>query len=172
MRDLLPPEVFNSIRGHLRQASEEAPEGWTSNKAEEDSLTGDLGRLLRTIGSIPVFVDGKPGWQWGNADLMSQLENMEAIAPGGSAVFVYGPNGYFGAKGTEYLHPPTVGEFAVTKLRPLSEVLDDFLECKNGLRGMYLDAVRELLLVPSISGELKAHEVEVRHRVKILVTQF
>jgi len=220
MRDLLPPEVFSSIRSHLRLACEEAPDGWASNKAEEDSLTGDLGRLLRTKGSVPVLVDRKPGWQWSirynkfrgrgpgafehksgadgivqievsrrfervykgvlfqakkegrnnDPDLNEQLQRMEAIAPGGSGVFVYGPNGYSGLKGAEYLHPVRSGGFLIRKLRPLSEFLDDFLECKNGIRGMYLDAVRELLLVPTISGELKAHEVEVRHRVKILVT--
>jgi len=46
---------------------------------------------------------------------------------------------------------------------------DDFLECKSGLRGMYYDAVRERLLVPTLSGDLRIVPLELRHRMAIEV---
>src|SRR5689334_11979510 len=63
MRDLIPSLVFDSIRRHLRTAAENAVAGWEPNREEEDSLTGDLGRLLITPRMIEVIVDGQV-WRW------------------------------------------------------------------------------------------------------------
>jgi hypothetical protein len=52
-------------------------------------------------------------------------------------------------------------------MRPLGSFFDGFLECKNGLRGMYYEAVRERLLLPTIDGQIRAVPLEIRHRVKI-----
>jgi hypothetical protein len=49
----------------------------------------------------------------------------------------------------------------------LGSFFDEFLECKNGLRGMYYDAVRGRLVLPTVDLEIKAVQLDVRHRIKI-----
>ncbi|OGQ81379.1 MAG: hypothetical protein A3F90_12970 [Deltaproteobacteria bacterium RIFCSPLOWO2_12_FULL_60_19] len=100
-----------------------------------------------------------------NGDLASQLERMEQLAPGGSAVIEYGPTTYRAAPGKDYLQGhATSHEQRDAGFRPLSEFLgDSFLPCASGLRGMYYDAVRELLVLPS--GV--AHHISVRHRITV-----
>jgi hypothetical protein len=217
MRELIPPPVFESIQHHLRTVGESAVSGWESNKDEEDSLTGDLGRSLSTGRNIVISVNGQV-WRWcvrykkfrgrgpgafettsgadgiiqveatlrdetlfkgvlfqgkkgerlRNAELTKQVEAIEKTAPGGSAVVLYNPTGYVAIKGTEYLHPEEVlvGPM-IKRMRPLASFFDEFLECKSGLRGMYYEAVRERLVLPTIDGQIKAVQLEVRHRIKI-----
>jgi hypothetical protein len=219
VRDLIPPPVFESIQQHLRRVGERAASGWESNKDEEDSLTGDLGRLLRTDHNVLVAVDGDT-WRWRidynkfrgrgpgafeakfgadgiiqievtvgnvtsfkgvlfqakkdtglrNAELRGQVKSIEDIAPGGSAVLVYRPAGYVAIKGAEYLNSEEglVGP-AIRGMRPLGSFFDEFLECRSGLRGMYYEAVRERLLLPSIDGEIRAVPLEVGQRIKIQI---
>jgi hypothetical protein len=199
---------------------ERAVTGWEANKDEEDSLTGDLGRLLTTPRDVHINVN-RHAWRWrirykkfrgrgGDAfenttgadgivqveitqrdiewfkgvlfqakkatrfrssELSKQIKSIENIAPGGSAVILYDPNGYRAIKGTEFLHAGEglVGR-PIKRMQPLASFLDDFLECKNGLLGMYYEAVRERLLLPTIEGEVKAVPLELRHRVKIEIT--
>jgi hypothetical protein len=217
MRELIPPVVFESIGKHLRTVGEVALSGWESNKDEEDSLTGDLGRLLSTRSHIVFNVNGQQ-WRWRvrykkfrgrgpdafegtngadgiiqveatvgsvtffkgilfqakkgerlrNAELREQVEAIEKIAPGGSAIVLYSPTGYVAIKGAEYLQPEEglVGPMR-NRMRPLTSFFDEFLECKSGLRGMYYEAVRERLVLPTIDGQIKAVQLEVRHRIKI-----
>jgi hypothetical protein len=218
MRDLIPNPVFASIQHHLKHVADTAASGWESNNSEEDSLTGDLGCLLRT-GHDAVIIVNHQAWRWrirykkfrgrgpdaferksgadgivqvevtlrdetffkgvlfqakkgdrlGNGDLKEQVEAIEDLAPGGSAVFLYKPNGgYTAIKGTEYLHSDErlVGKL-VYKMQPLASFFDEFLECKSGLRGMYYEALRDKLLVPTLDGQVKAVQLEVRHRIKI-----
>jgi len=217
MRELIPHPVFASIQQHLKTASEDAVSGWESNKDEEDSLTGDLGRLLSTGPHIVFNVNGQP-WRWcvrykkfrgrgpdafestsgadgiiqveatlgsetffkgvlfqakkgerlRNGDLRKQVEAIEKIAPGGSAIVLYRPDRYVAIKGTEYLHlkEELVGPM-VKRMQPLTTFFDEFLECKSGLRGMYYEAVRERLVLPTLDGEIKAVPLELRHRIKI-----
>jgi hypothetical protein len=217
MRDLIPPQVFDSVQAHLRSAGENAVTGWKGNEAEEDSLTGDLGRLLTTHRSVRIRAGGQT-WRWRtdykkfrgrgdgafegksgadgiiqievttpgiilfkgvlfqakkstrlrNAELKKQVLAMEELIPGGSAVLVYDPEGYAAIKGTEYLHPDQglVG-FTLRRLLPLAAFFDEFLECKSGVRGMYYEARRERLLLPSLDGEIRAIPLEVRNRIKI-----
>jgi hypothetical protein len=217
MRDLIPHPVFESIQRHLAVASKDAVAGWENNREDEDSLTGDLGKCLRTKSDMLINVgsqawryrvtykkfrgrgddafehesgaDGiiqveatlrdetyfkgllfqaKKGERLRNGDLRGQLEKIEKMAPGGSAIVLYGPSGYFGLKGTEYLNSDEnlVGP-AHKKMLPLGSFFDEFLECKNGLRGMYYEAVRGRLVLPTIDLEIKAVQLDVRHRIKI-----
>ncbi len=217
MRDLIPPQVFEPIQQHLRSVGEGAVSGWERNSEEEDSLTGDFGRLLSTGSRVFVNVNGQT-WEWRvsykkfrgrgldafekdygadgiiqievtlrgatffkgllfqakkgetlrGSDLREQIAKIEEIAPCGSAVVLYHPLGYLGIKGTEYLHSDgeLVGPMA-NKLQTLASLLEDFLECKNGLRGMYFEAVRERLVLPTLNGEIKAIPLKVQHRIKI-----
>jgi hypothetical protein len=219
MRDLVPSLVFDSIRSHLRTATEQAVAGWEANREEEDSLTGDLGRVLTTPGTVETYVNGQV-WRWriaykkfrgrGDgafesesgadgiiqieamlreatwfkgilfqakkatrfraAEVREQIASMEKMAPGGSAVVLYDPEGYRAIKATEFLHSEegVVGK-PISRMLPLGSFFEDFLECKNGLRGMYYEAVRERLLLPSLGGDIRAIPLQLRHRVKIEV---
>jgi hypothetical protein len=63
MRELIPSPVFDSIRTHLRTVAEGAVTGWEANQDEEDSLTGDLGRLLKTPRTVQINLNGQI-WRW------------------------------------------------------------------------------------------------------------
>jgi len=219
MRDLLPPPVFESIHNRLRDVGNSAASGWKSNKEEEDSLTGDLGRQLCIGAQGPIYVNGRP-WQWSiqykkfrgrghgalestigadgiiqieakvrgidhfkgvlfqakkenrlrNSELREQVEKIEKAAPGGSAVILYSPTGYQAIKGSAYLNSEE-GLVGPTRKRmhPLASFFDDFLECRNGLRGMYYEAVRERLLLPTTDGQIKSVQLEVHHRMQIQI---
>jgi hypothetical protein len=115
-----------------------------------------------------VLFQAKKGEQFRTTELTKQVEAIEKTAPGGSAIILYRPTGYVAIKGTEFLHSGEglVGP-VIKRMLPLGSFFDDFLECKNGLRGMYYEAVRERLVLPTIDGQIKAVELGVRHRVKI-----
>lgn len=108
----------------------------------------------------------------GRSDLIDQVEEMERTAPGGSAVFEFGPNGYRGASGRDILE---TRELSPTKIphpeeRLGSYLADRFMPCEAGLRGMYYDAVRGNLIVPLEQGGVKLVNVSLGHRVAVQVT--
>jgi hypothetical protein len=102
--------------------------------------------------------------------LIDQVELMEEIAPGGSAVFEFGPEGYRGAVGRVILeerernqrripHPDeSLGSF----------LADRFLPCGAGLRNMYYDFKRKVIFVPSLEGGV-FKQVSLRHSVEVKV---
>lgn len=107
----------------------------------------------------------------GNRDarLIEQVGKMEQIAVGSSAVFEYGPNGYFAGDGRLYLRDQDPAALREQRL-PLGSFLGDrFLPCESGLRGMYYDGVRGELLVPTPEGGVRAVLVELRNRIMIQV---
>ncbi len=101
------------------------------------------------------------------SDLLGQVRKMEALAPNGSAVFEFGPDAYRAAASSIVLaelearphripHPQDdIGEY----------LAGQFLPCKSGLRGMYYDAVRKILVVPS-NGAVRVIPLSLRHRVR------
>jgi hypothetical protein len=104
--------------------------------------------------------------------VLEQVQKMENIAPGSSAVFEYSSEGYRAVDGRDYLSQPIAQtERGKRTPTPLGSYLGDlFLPCKSGLRGMYYDAERELLLVPR-QGELLAMRVELGHRISLRVQE-
>ena len=103
------------------------------------------------------------------SDMIDQVENMEEIAPGGSAVFEFGPEGYRGAAGRIILderernprHIPHPDE-------PLGTFLaDEFLPCGAGLRNMYCDFEDRTLFVPVDGGTVK--RISLRHAIELEV---
>ena len=60
--DYVPPLVLTEIGHHLRDASLSAEQGWESARADEDTLTGDLGASLR-VGWRSVN-NGVDEFQW------------------------------------------------------------------------------------------------------------
>jgi len=107
------------------------------------------------------------------SELIKQVRDMERTAPGGSAIFEFGPDGYRGASGRDILgaresdpdripHPEErLGNYLAYR----------FMPCKSGLRGMYYDAVREILVVPLEDGQVKVVKVSLRHRLSVEVVQ-
>jgi hypothetical protein len=102
------------------------------------------------------------------SDLIDQVENMEQFAPGGSALFEFGPEGYRGAAGRVIL---TDSERNPRRIphpdEPLGSFLaDQFLPCGAGLRGMYYDFADETLFVPH---EGIVRRVSLRHLIEVKV---
>jgi hypothetical protein len=117
-----------------------------------------------------ILFQAKKGEKLRNGDLKKQVGKIEELVPGGSAIVLYNSHGYFGLKGTEYLHPEEnlVGRMD-KRMLPLGSFFDEFLECKNGIRGMYYEALRGRLVLPTIDSQIKAVQVEVGGRIKIEV---
>lgn len=105
-----------------------------------------------------------------DADLIEQVRKMERIAHGSSVVFEYREDGYRAAPGTFFLEGKSDRRTSVTRNEhPLGSFLgDEFLPCNSGVRGMYYDAVRERLLIPT-GNDVRAMHVELRHRLSIEV---
>jgi len=97
-----------------------------------------------------------------NGELRAQVQLMETLVPGGSAVFEYGPNLYRAAAADAYL-AARQGSLE-TVMRPLATLLAvDFLSCGIGQRGLYFEAVRGLLRRPN-GAALRA---SLAHRIEI-----
>ncbi len=106
-----------------------------------------------------------------DADVTEQVRKMEKLAPGSSAIFEYREDGYRAIPGNIFLEPgPDRRIFIQRNERQLGSFLgDEFLPCNRGLRGMYYDAVRELLLVPIGGNDVRAMPIELHHRLRINV---
>jgi len=103
--------------------------------------------------------------------LLEQLRNMEALATGGSAIFEYGPDGYRGADSCVVIkadgrippnHPSTVQKLG-------KYLAHRFLRCKVGRKGLFYDAIRHILVVPSETDGVILYRAKLKHRLKIEV---
>jgi hypothetical protein len=101
-------------------------------------------------------------------DLLGQLQLMEDLAPGGSAVFEYGPDGYRASDGDDILTLSAETRSVPHAREPLSAYLADrFLPCLTGLRGMYYNANRDHLIIPVGGDVIKIADLRLRHRIGI-----
>jgi hypothetical protein len=100
-------------------------------------------------------------------DLRDQVRRMEAIAPGGSAVFEFGPNAYR-AEASSEMFPAKQDSNRIPHPRNLigDYLADQFLPCRSGIRGMYYDAVRRNLVVPA-AGTIRIVNLAFAHRVRV-----
>lgn len=110
------------------------------------------------------------------SDLPEQARKMEDLAPGGSAVFEFGPDSYRAEATASILGVLEERPGRIPHPRhPIADYLaDQFLTCKSGLRGMYYDGVRKILVLPAASDN-RLLPLALRHRVRIEVvheTQF
>jgi hypothetical protein len=103
--------------------------------------------------------------------LRKQVEKMECIAKGGSAVFEYGPNGYRGVDSSVVLRTnASVLKNEHGEMKRLGKYLSDrFLVCDVGLRGLFFDAVRRVLFVPNEINGVVQYRAKLGHRLKIEV---
>jgi len=104
-------------------------------------------------------------------ELRTQIRKMERLAPGDTAVFEYGPRGYLAADAREVLRIETLpSQGGLDSMEPVGPYLADrFLACKVGLRGLYFDAVREILVFPRLSRSVTEVRAHLKHRLKIEV---
>jgi hypothetical protein len=110
-----------------------------------------------------LLFQAKKGGLGVDARLTEQVRNMENLAKGSSAIFDYRKDGYRAVPGDVFLERPD-RRIVEGEEHSLGSFLgDEFLPCDRGLRGMYYDAVRELLLIPG-RGAIR---VELRNRVRI-----
>ena len=85
--------------------------------------------------------------------LVSQLEKIEVLTPGNGLFLEYAPDGYRVAKASKVIE--NEGKFEKLSNDDLVGLTDflvgDFLECKTGVKGMYidLDAEPQVLLIPN-----------------------
>jgi hypothetical protein len=100
-------------------------------------------------------------------DLRDQVRKMERIAPGGSAVFEFGPEAYR-AEASAAMFPATQESNRIPHPRHFigRYLADQFLPCRSGIRGMYYDAVRHNLAVP-VAGTIRIVNMAFAHRVRV-----
>jgi hypothetical protein len=100
-----------------------------------------------------------------NGNLEAQVRRMEELAPGGSAIFEYGPEIYRAIAGQDYLARVRLDKSGVAStFHRLGDFLAlDFLACTHGLRGVYYNANRGLLNLPDGT----AHRVSIPQRIMI-----
>ncbi|MCW5982360.1 MAG: hypothetical protein KIT09_30015 [Bryobacteraceae bacterium] len=117
-----------------------------------------------------VLFQAKKAGGSSRSDLAEQVRKMEELAPNGSVVFEFGRDGYRAAAGSIILteienDPRRIPRPSIQ----ISEYLGgQFWPCKSGLRGMYFDAVRKILVVPA-DGAARAIPISLRHRVRLEV---
>ena len=101
--------------------------------------------------------------------LVGQVRSMERIAPGGSAVFLYRREGFFGTEGAALLRDVDAARSHLRdgpdRLGPF--LADRFLPCSVGLRGMYYDGVRRALVVPDLRSGTRLVHPDLPHRIDI-----
>jgi hypothetical protein len=118
-----------------------------------------------------LLFQAKKGDSRRDSRLADQVEKMESLADHASAVFEYRATGYTAISGAALLRSVAADAIASRDevRQPLGSYLGEtYLECRSGLRGMYFDAIRQLLIVPT-KGSTRAIPVEVGHRVTIEV---
>jgi hypothetical protein len=130
----------------------------------EDLVTGEM----TTKG---LLFQSKNQWTGRNQKLLSQAKDMEQFVPKGGAIFEYGPRGYKACDATQAITANGQrNSLPDTEMLSLSDYLvDRFMECTSGIRGLYYDANRNILLVPDQKNGFDAQRffIETRFRIEV-----
>lgn len=123
------------------------------------------------IATKGVLFQAKKGHLERGARFVEQISKMEALAPAGAVVFQYRQDGYFAAAAHDLLAAARHNQpLRAVQLAPLGAYLaDTFLRCGIGLRGMYYDAVRSVLVVPLAVGRSRLLQARIVHRIALEV---
>lgn len=130
----------------------------------EDLVTGEL----TTKG---LLFQSKNQWRGRNQKLLGQANDMEQFAPKGGAIFEYGPRGYKACDAAQAItangQRNSVPDAEMLSLRDY--LVDRFMECTSGIRGLYYDANRNVLVVPDQKNGFDAHRffIETRFRIEV-----
>ena len=120
-----------------------------------------------------ILFQAKKGNIRRDKDLREQVQDMESLAPNGSAVFLYGPDRYRAIEGQTYLNElRTDARILRDKVSGLGSFLgNEFLPCNSGIQGMYYDALRRNLIIPTATGSPRVLRVDLHHRISVDVTK-
>ncbi len=220
LKDFLPPIVFEIIRNHLRELGNSAHVDWEAGEADEDTLTGYLGKHLERPW-VDVRIPPDTKWRWrvthkkfrgrgkgafeklygadgifqvetfdgssepqatkgvlyqakkndyrADRNLKDQLDKMEKLAPGSSAVIGYDAEGYVGVGSVSYLRE-NARRLIFSRgdqLRLGNFLADKFMPCEAGRMGVYYDAERRILVVPDSGVGTRQIPLELGHRVRV-----
>lgn len=104
--------------------------------------------------------------------LVEEMKNMEKITPNESLVVEYGDNEYRAIRSSDLLRSGkslrTVDEGVSQSLGDI--LADEFVECTLGVRGMYYDSQRQIILVPS-QDDMVARRYAIDHRISIDISK-
>lgn len=116
-----------------------------------------------------LLVQAKKQWTGTDSTLRSQVERMEKLGSGSSAVIDYSEAGYCGVSSHEVLRANGSRKaLASGTIVPLGDFLaESFLACRVGLRRLYFDPRRRLLHVPAREVDAIAFVIPERLRVEI-----
>ena len=155
--------TYKKFRGRGRDALE--------NKIGADGIVQVEVRRDRdpVVATKGVLFQAKKGRLERDTHFLEQMSKMETLAPAGAVVFQYSADGYFAASARDLLaatrHERPLGTVRPT---PLGAYLaDTFLACGIGLRGMYYDAVRSVLVVPLAVGRSGLLQARIVHRIAL-----
>ena len=110
----------------------------------------------------------------GPKKLVEQLKKMENAAPGGGAFFEFGPKGYKAASATDVIEAEGLVKNVDAKQIPsLGEFLaSEFLACKVGLEGMYIDFDDNTLSFPEENNQVVKVRDEIGSGLRVEVRAF
>jgi hypothetical protein len=130
----------------------------------EDLVTGEM----VTKG---LLFQSKNQWIGSNQKLLNQAKDMEKFAPKGGAIFDYGPRGYKACDATQAITAGGKRDSVPTaEMISLSDYLvNRFMECISGIRGLYYDATRNVLLTPGLKNGFDEHRFFIDTRLRIEV---
>lgn len=126
-----------------------------------------------TIDQKSLLIQAKKQWSGRDTRLVKQINSIEHIAPGSSAAFDYGPDGYSAVKGKHVLTAEGYrNDLADRQIEPLGDFLaDQFLACTAGVKGLYYDPRRKLLHPPVQLTGPSAVEFIVPERLRIEIEE-
>lgn len=108
--------------------------------------------------------------------LLGQLSEVEKLTPGNGSYFEYGPDHYRAALAERVLRlEGFTTQLEVSEFPRLGDFLaDEFLPCKVGVEGMYVDFDSEPheLHFPTQTEDIKRVQAELNHGLRIKVTGF
>lgn len=118
-----------------------------------------------------LLFQAKNQWRQTDGKLLEQTSAMERFLPNASAVFEYRPDGFRACESVEVIRsggsPRQVGD---GKLMALGDFLvDQFMECKVGMRGAYFDAARKVLIIPNRFNSFDERRFELKTRFRVEV---
>ncbi len=104
--------------------------------------------------------------------LIQEMKHMEEITPNESLVVEYSRNGYRAIRSSELLRTgKSLRSVSDNAVRGLGDILaDQFVVCTLGVRGMYYDSQRQIILVPS-PEDMLARRFAVDHRISIDISK-
>lgn len=104
-------------------------------------------------------------------DLVAQVDHMENLAPGGSAVIEYSQDGFRAQTGGEFQaeHKQKPSRIPHPSCSLTVFINERFLSCEIGIRGLYFDAVRGQMIVPQPDGKNLQFMLSVKHWLSLNV---